>query len=73
MRKGFEKQILDHNVGKFILMVRDDINMFSSTETLTEVDKNTALQVKCLSDAKSITKDLKWHIGKDKHIRLRHS
>ena len=43
MRKGYEKQILDHNVEKFGLMVRDDIDMFSSTEILTKADKNTAL------------------------------
>ena len=73
MKKGYEKQILDHNVEKFSLMVRDDIDMFSSTETLTEVDKNAALQVNSVSGAKSITEDLKWHVEKDKCIRLRHS
>ena len=73
MRKGYEKQILDHNIEKFSLMVRDDIDMFSSIETLTETDKNAALQVNSLNGVKSIMEDLKWHVGKDKYIRLRHS
>ncbi len=59
MRKSYEKQILDHNVEKFSLMVKDDINMFSSTETLTEADKNAELQVNSVSGAKKITEDLK--------------
>ena len=73
MRKRYEKQILDHNVEKFSLIVRDDIHMFFSTETLTEADKNAALQVNSVSSAKSITEDLKWHVGKNKRIRLQHS
>ena len=59
MRKSYEKQILDHKVEKFSLMIRDDIDMFSSTETLTESDKNAALQVNSVSGAKKITEDLK--------------
>lgn len=39
MKKSYKKQILDQNVKKFSLMVRDDINMFFSTETLTDTDK----------------------------------
>ena len=73
MRKSYEKQILDHNVEKFSLMVRDDINMFSSTETLTEADKNAELQVNSVSGAKKITEDLKWNVGNDKRIRLQNS
>lgn len=30
MRKYFKKQILDHNIEKINLIVRDDINIFSS-------------------------------------------
>ena len=59
MRKGYEKQILDHHIEKFSLIVKDDIDMFSSTEILTEVNKNVALQVNSVSDAKSIMEDLK--------------
>ena len=73
MKKSYEKQILDHNVEKFSLKIRDDIDIFSSTKTLTEVDKNTALQVNSVSDAKSIMEDLKGHVGKDVHIRLCYS
>ena len=52
MRKSYEKQILDHNVDKFSLIVRDDIDMFFSIKTLTEANKNTALQVNSISGAK---------------------
>ena len=34
MRKGYEKQILDYNVKKFSLIVRANLDMFSSAETL---------------------------------------
>ena len=59
MKNDYEKQILDHNVEKFSLMVKDDIDIFSSTETLIKADKNTILQVNSVSGAKSIIKDLK--------------
>ncbi len=73
MRKSYEKQILDHNVDKFSLMVIDDINMFSFTKTLTEANKNAALQVNSVIGVKKITKDLKWNVEKDKRKKLRHN
>ena len=73
MRKGYEKQILDHNVEKFSLMVRADLDMFPSAETLTQADRNVALQVNSVSGAKKIMKDLKWHLGKDECQRLQYS
>lgn len=65
MRKDYKKQILDHNVEKFSLIVRDDIDMFLFTKILTQVDKNAVLQVKSVSSAKKIEKELKWHIGRN--------
>ena len=73
MRNGYKKQILDHNVEKFSRMVRDDIDMFSFTKKSIKVNKNAALQVNSVSDAKNITEDLKLHVGKDRHIRLQYS
>lgn len=35
MRKKFEKQILDHNIEKFSLIVRTDLDMFASAKILT--------------------------------------
>ncbi len=35
MREDYKRQILDYNIEKFSLMVRDDIDMFSSTKRLT--------------------------------------
>lgn len=40
---GYKKQILNYNVEKFSLMVRDHIDIFSLTEALSEVNKNAAL------------------------------
>ena len=34
MKKGYKKQILDYNIEKFILIIRDNINIFSSTKIL---------------------------------------
>ena len=73
IKKGYEKQILDHNVEKFSLIVKDDIDMFSSTKTLTKANKNAVLQVDSVSSTKSIIEDLKWHVEKDKRKRLRNS
>ena len=73
MRKGYEKQILDHNVEKFSLMVRANLDKFSSAKTLTQADQNAALQVNSVSGAKKIMEDLKWHLGKDECRRLQYS
>ena len=73
MRKSYEKQILDHNVEKFSLIVRADLDMFSSSETLTQVDQNAALQVNLISGANKIMEDLKWHLRKDECQRLQYS
>ena len=47
--------------------------MFSSTKTLTMIDKNTVLHVNFVYDAKNIREDLKWYDEKVEYIRLRHS
>ena len=43
LRKCYKKQILDHNVEKFNLMVRANLDMFFSAKTLTQADRNAAL------------------------------
>lgn len=43
MRKDYKRKILDYNIEKFCLMVRDDIDLFLSTKTLIQVDKNDVL------------------------------
>ncbi len=43
MKKGYKKQILDYNIEKFSLMIRDNIDWFSSTKILTQAGENTAL------------------------------
>ena len=59
MKKGYEKQILGHNLEKFGLMIRADLDMFSSAKILTQADRNAALQVNPVSGAKKIMEDLK--------------
>ena len=70
IKKGYEKQILDHNIEKFSLIVKEDIDMFSFIKILTEANKNVVLQFNSVSSVKNIMEDLKWHVGEDKHIRL---
>lgn len=72
MSKDYEKQILNHNIEKLSLMVKDEIDMFSTIKMLTAANKNTELQVNSVTSAKNIMEDLKWHIGADKYIRLWH-
>ncbi len=64
IRKSYKRQILDYNIEKFSLMVKDDINLFSSTKILTQADENVALQVNSVSSAKKIREELKWYIKK---------
>lgn len=73
MQKSYEKQILNYNVEKFNLIVKDNKNIFFFTKTLTKVNKNATLQVNSIYNVQKIIKDLKQYIGKDKYIRLCHS
>lgn len=43
MRKSYKKQILNHKLKKFSLIVRNDIDIFSFTKVLIEIDKNAVL------------------------------
>ncbi len=73
MRKGYEKQILDYNVEKFSLMIRYNIDLFSSTKILTQANENATLQVNSVSDAKKIREKLKWYIERREQLRLGHN
>lgn len=66
IRNDYKKQIVDHNVEKFRMIVRDDIDMFLTTKILMQANKNTVLQVNSVSDTKKIRDKLKWHIKKNK-------
>ncbi len=59
MRKDYEKQVLDYNIKKFNLMVRDDIDLFSSTKIQIQANKNAALQINSVNGAKKIREELK--------------
>ena len=59
MKKGYKKQILDHNVEKFNLMVRADLDMFASAKILTQVNQNAELEVNLVSGIKKILEDMK--------------
>lgn len=62
MKKNYKKQILDPNIKIFSIIVRDNINIFSSTKILTQSEKNVVLQINSMSNAKKIWEELKWHI-----------
>lgn len=67
MNKDYKNQILDHNVNKFNLMVKNNLDMFSSGKILTQTNQDIALQINFISNAKKIREYLKWYFGKDKH------
>ena len=58
MRKSYEKDILDHNIEKFCLIVKDEIDIFLSTKILTQVNKNFILQINSVNNTKKIKEDL---------------
>lgn len=59
IRKDYKRQILDHNVEKFSLMLKDNIDIFFSTKRLIQTNKNAILQVNFVSDVKKIREGLK--------------
>lgn len=59
MRKNYIRQILNHNVEKFSLIVRDDIYIFLSIEIIIQVNKNVILEINSMSDMKKIRGELK--------------
>lgn len=73
MKKSYKIQILDHNIQKFGLIIKANLNMFSSAEILIQVDQNTVLQINLVSGAKKMIKDLKWHLRKYKCQKLYYS
>ncbi len=73
MKKKYKRQILDYNVEKFSLIVRDNIDLFSSTEILTQAIKNATLQVNSMSGTEKIREKLKQYIEKSERLKLGHS
>lgn len=64
MRKDYEKQILDHNIVKFNLMVRAYLSMFFSAKILTQANQNAELQINLVGETTKIMKDLNSILGK---------
>lgn len=73
MRKSHKKQILDHNVEKFWLIIRDDIDILLSTEMFMQANKNTVLEINFVNSAQKIREEFKWYIEINKHKKLQHS
>lgn len=73
MKKGQKKHILDYNTEKFSIIIKDDINMFLSTQILMQTEKNVVLQVNFVNDIKKIRVELKWHIEGNEQVILQHS
>ena len=59
IRKSYKRQILDSNIEKFSLMIRNDIDLFFSTKILIHVNKNAGLQINSSSITKRIKEELK--------------
>lgn len=43
IKKSYKKQILDHNIEKFSLIIRDDIDMFFFIKILIQANKKIVL------------------------------
>lgn len=43
IKKSYKRQILDHNIEKFSLIVKTDLNMFFFIKTLTQANQNATL------------------------------
>lgn len=56
MRQIYKRQILDYNIEKFNLIVKDDINMFLFSKILKWADKNVVLLINFVNNTKKIRK-----------------
>lgn len=59
LKKIYEKQILDHNIKKFNLIIINNMNVFFCIKILTNVDKNAILYANSINGVKNIIKNLK--------------
>lgn len=57
--KGYKKQILNHNVEKFSLIVRAYLDIFAFAKRLTQADQKAKLLVDVVSGRKKMIEDLK--------------
>lgn len=73
MKKSYEKLISDSNIEMFSRMQRDNIDIFSLNKVLIENNKYATLQINFVNSATKITKDIKWHVRKNTHIKLQHN
>lgn len=73
MRKSYKKLILNNNIKKFSLIIKDNINMFLSIKIPTQANKNTVLQINFLNNAKKIKKVLKQHIEKNELVKRKYN
>lgn len=56
IRKDYEKRILDCNVNKFSLIIKDDMNIFVSIKIIILANKNVILQINSISGIKKLHK-----------------
>ncbi len=54
-------------------MTKNDIDLFSFIKILIQVNINVILKVNSVNNAKKIKKELKWHIKKNKQLKLEYS
>lgn len=66
IRKNYKRQIIDHNVEKFSLMIKHNIDIFPFIKILINVNHNNILQINSMSSANKIGEEIKQHIKKNK-------
>lgn len=70
IRKKDMRQILNHYFEKFSLMIRDDIEILSSTKIPIQPNKNVILEVNFVSGAKNIKDEINKYIESNEQERL---
>lgn len=73
MNKGYEKQILDHNIEMFNLIIKANLKMFFLIKIFPNTNQNIQLQINLVRDAKKIIKNSKYHFEKNNSQKLQYS
>lgn len=62
--------MLDYNIKRFNLMIKNNRKMFFSSKILIKMNKNAILQLELINNTKKIIKNLNQLIKKTKYIKL---
>lgn len=73
IKNNYKKQILNYNIKKFSLIIKNIINKFFSSKTLIKANNNVILQINFVSNTKKFRKNLKQLVKKTGYISLQYN